>query len=101
MQAVASRADWEFIPDWQLGMKVNYVAGRMREPGDTRAPVADYTLTDLVLSHDRFANGIEFRAMVYNLFNQTAYEPTFLSSGIPSDLPLPRRAILLELDAKF
>lgn len=96
-----ARADWTFLDGWQLGAKLNYVASRMREPGDTRAPVPDYALTDLVLSHDRLSNGIEMRAMVYNLFNRLAYEPTFLSPGIPSDLPLPRRALLLELNAKF
>ncbi|MDH4234457.1 MAG: TonB-dependent receptor, partial [Gallionella sp.] len=34
-----ARADWRFVPLWQLGTTVNYVADRMREPGDSRAKI--------------------------------------------------------------
>lgn len=94
---VFGRADWRFAPLWQLGTTVDYVASRAREPGDTRAPVPDYTMVNMVLRRKKIADGWELSGMVYNLFNRAAWEPTFLSSGIPSDLPLPGRAYYVQL----
>ena len=91
------RADWRFAPLWQFGATVNHVAERMREPGDTRPLIPDYTTMDLTLRREKFADGWEASAMVTNLFNRDAMEPTFMSAGIPSDLPLPGRAIYFQL----
>lgn len=92
-----ARADWRFMPKWQVGATVNYVAGRMREPGDTRAQVPDYTTVDLILRSEKFADGWDARAMVTNLFDRKAWESTFKSVGMPSDLPLPGRAFYIQL----
>ena len=81
----------------------------MREPGDTRAKIPDYTLVDLTLRRKSFAGDWELRAMVTNLFDRDAKEPTFQSVGttLPgnpitlSDLPLPGRAVYLELQHKL
>lgn len=96
-----ARADWQAAPFWHLGTTVNHVAGRMREPGDTRALISDYTTVDLTLRREKFAGSWDARAMVTNLFDRKAWEPTFQSAGTPSDLPLPRRAIYLELQHKL
>lgn len=100
-QRLFARADWQPAPFWHLGTTVNHVAGRMREPGDTRSLVPDYTTVDLTLRREKFAGSWDARAMVTNLFDRKAWEPTFQSAGIPSDLPLPRRAIYLELQHKL
>jgi outer membrane receptor for ferrienterochelin and colicins len=94
---VFARADWRFKPLWQLGTTINYVAGRMREPGDTRAPVPDYTTVDLTLRREKIADGVNVRATVINLFNRDAREPTFMSVGMPSDLPLAGRSFYIQL----
>ena len=94
-------ADWQVAPYWQLGTTVNHVAGRMREPGDVRALVPDYTTVDLSLRREHLFDGWEARAMVTNLFDRKAWEPTFQSVGIPSDLPLPGRALYLQLQLKM
>lgn len=91
-----ARGDWRFAPRWQFGTTVNYVAERMRQPGDTRPQIPDYTTVDLILRREKIANGWDVRASVTNLFNSNALEPTFLTSGIPSDLPLPGRAFYIE-----
>ncbi len=91
------RADWRFAPLWQFGTTVNYVAGRMREPGDTRAKIPDYTTVDLTLRRENFIDGWDVRAMVMNLFNADAREPTLRSAAMPSDLPLPGRAVYIQL----
>jgi outer membrane receptor for ferrienterochelin and colicins len=91
------RADWRFAPLWQLGTTVNYVADREREPGDLRAKIPDYTTVDLTLRRERFAGGWDVRAMVSNLFDRDAREPTYKSVGMYSDLPLPGRAFYIQL----
>lgn len=93
-----ARADWRFAPQWQLGTTLNHVADRSREPGDTRAKVPDYTTVDMVLRRENFSNGWDVRVMVTNLFNRDAREPTFNSVGMLSDLPLPGRAVYLQVD---
>src|SRR5450759_3021395 len=103
------RADWRFAPLWQVSTKANYVADRMREPGDTRAKIPDYTLVDLTLRRESFAGNWDMRAMVTNLFDRDAREPTFQSVGttVPgnpitlSDLPLPGRAFYLQFEHKL
>lgn len=92
-----ARADWRFIPLWQLGTTINHVAERMRESGDTRASVPDYTTVDLILRREKFAGNWDARAVVTNLLDRNAWEPTFKSSGITSDLPLPSRAFYLQI----
>jgi iron complex outermembrane receptor protein len=96
-----ARADWRFAPKWQFGTTVNHVAERMREPGDTRANIPDYTTVDLTLRREKFADGWDARASVTNLFNSTALEPTFKSLNIPSDLPLPGRAFYVQVQHGF
>ena len=92
-----ARADWRFAPRWQFGAMANRVMERMREPGDTRPLIPDYTTVDLTLRREQFADGWDARAMVTNLFNSNALEPTFASAGIPSDLPLPGRAFYIQV----
>lgn len=96
-----ARVDWRFAPQWQVSTKANYVADRMREPGDTRAKIPDYTLVDLTLRRENFAGNWDMRAMATNLFDRDAREPTFQSVGMTSDLPLPGRAFYLEFQHKL
>ena len=95
------RADWRFAPLWQVSTKANYVADRMREPGDTRARIPDYTLVDLTLRRESFAGNWDMRAMVTNLFDRDAKEPSFKSVGMLSDLPLPGRAYYIQFQHKL
>lgn len=90
------RADWRFIPHWQLGTTINYVAGRTREPGDTRPQIPDYTTLDLSLRREKLNNDWDISASITNLFNSNAKEPSLLSSGMTSDLPLSGRAFYIQ-----
>ncbi|MDO8988865.1 MAG: TonB-dependent receptor [Sideroxyarcus sp.] len=91
------RADWRFAPLWQFGTTINHVADRMREPGDARPKIPDYTLVNLTLRREKIAGAWEARAAVTNLFDQDAWEPTFKSVGMYSDLPLAGRALYIQL----
>ncbi|RJG04936.1 TonB-dependent receptor [Noviherbaspirillum cavernae] len=94
-------ADWRLAPMWQFGVTANHVADRKRQPGDTRAPIADYTTVDLSLRREKLAGNWEVRAMVTNLFNRDAREPSFAPGNIPFDLPLPGRAFYVQLQNRF
>lgn len=100
-QRLYAQADWRFATLWQLNTTVNHVAGRMREPGDTRAQVPDYTLVNLTLKREQALGDWDVRTTVSNLFNRQAWEPTFLSSGMISDLPLAGRAIYVQFQLKL
>jgi iron complex outermembrane receptor protein len=94
---IYGRADWRFAPAWQFGATVNHVAGRLREPGDPRPPVRDFSTVDLTMRRERIGNGWEVRAGVSNLFNADVREPSFAPGNIPNDLPMPKRAFNVQL----
>lgn len=95
------RADWRLAPSWQAGAGITHVAGRKRQPADTRPPIADYTTTDVTLRRDRLLGNWELRASILNVFNTDAREPTFAPGNIPFDLPLPGRAFYFQLSHKL
>lgn len=95
-QRLFGRADWRFMPLWHLGATINNVKGRMREPGDTRPQIPDYTTVDLTLRREKLIDNWEVSGMLMNLFNSDAREPTFKAAGIYSDLPLPGRAFYVQ-----
>lgn len=92
-----ARADWRFAPLWQLGATANHVADRKRQAGDARPQIDDYTTVDLTLRREKFAGNWDFRATVLNLFDRDAREPSFAPGNIPFDLPLPGRAVYIQL----
>jgi iron complex outermembrane receptor protein len=89
------RLDHRLAPSWILGAEFNRVAGRMREPGDTRPPIANYLTTDLNLRSTAIP-GWELRAIVRNVLDADAREPSPAPGLIPHDLPLPRRTWILQ-----
>jgi iron complex outermembrane receptor protein len=98
-----ARSDWRFAPQWQFGTTLNYVADRMREPNDTRAKIPDYTTVDMILRCENFIEGWDVRAVLSNVFDRNALEPSFLSTTSPltgqpiADLPLPGRALYVQV----
>lgn len=93
---IYARADWRFIPGWQLNGQVNYVADRNRTFGDNRPQIPDYTTADLTLRTERPKQGWDFAASVRNLFDADVREPSFAGSGITYDLPMARRNFWLQ-----
>lgn len=93
------RTDWRFVPGWTLSGQVNHVADRMRQAGDSRPRIADYTTVDLTLRTVRLHKDIEIAFSVRNLFNVDAREPTSGAAAVnlPYDLPLPGRSVYAEM----
>lgn len=87
--------------DWELGGSANHVAGRLRQPNDTRPPIADYTLVSLVLRRSHLPAHCELRVGVGNALNRDVREPSLAPGNIPFDLPMPRRNFYAQLERLF
>lgn len=94
---IYARADWRFMPNWTLNTQLNYIAGRKREPTDTRPVIADYRTVDLTLRNQKRSSEWDFAFTVRNLFNADAREPSPAPGLIPNDLPLAPREYRFEL----
>ncbi len=88
------RADWGFRPGWNWNLQGNWIGERVRAPGDVRAPLDDYLLTDTTIRYSA-PKQWEFAFSVRNLFDVDAREYT--SRSVPNDLPLPERNYYAEL----
>lgn len=102
-----ARADWTGPYNLVCSTQVNVIAGRHRAPGDTRAPVPDYTTVDLTARTPRTASGWDLAVSVRNLFNADVREPSLYSAGgqpavaLPNDLPQARRQLWLQWTRKL
>jgi iron complex outermembrane receptor protein len=95
------RSDWHFATLWQAGISLNHVAQRLRQPGDTRPPLADYTSVDVNVRREKLWGNWEWQLAVKNLFNRDVREPSLAPGNIPLDLPQPGRNWQLQLTYKF
>ncbi|HYW04957.1 MAG TPA: TonB-dependent receptor [Gammaproteobacteria bacterium] len=99
------RSDWQFRPEWNADLTIDWVGRRYRSPGDPRPPLGSYTWVDFTLRHALGNSGLELAGSVRNVLNQGAKEPSLLSTGsnvnLPGDLPLPGRNFYVALDWNF
>lgn len=95
------RMDWRLASGWHLGGQANRVAGRQREAGDSRPPVADYTTADVTLRSRVGASPWELALSVRNLFDADAREPSPVPGLVPNDFPQPGRSVFAELRCNF
>lgn len=98
---IYARADWKFMPEWNLTPQLNWVAGRKRVAGDARSQIDDYATVDLTLRRKLKNDPWGLAASLRNLFDADAREPSLAPGGIPNDLPLPGRNFYLELSYGF
>lgn len=97
------QADWRPGVAWQIKSNINRVAGRERQPGDSRPRVRDYTTVDLAVARQRLFGRGQLQLSLLNAFDADAREPSLLTmpQGIPYDLPLPGRSVLLQWQSSF
>ncbi|MFT3856077.1 MAG: TonB-dependent receptor [Aquabacterium sp.] len=101
------RVDWRLGNGLTLAGQVNRVAGRARPPGDTRAPIDDYTTMDFTVRTKRFQGGWDLAFTVRNLFDDDVREPSLYSPGNPrpvliqNDLPMAGRTWLVQLSYRM
>ncbi len=94
---VYARADWRFLPQWNLDAQLNWVGDRKRAAGDGRSQVGDYTTIDLTLRGEELFHGLGLSLAIKNLLNSNTREPSTNALLIPGDLPLNGRSYYLEL----
>lgn len=95
------RANWQMHPEWSLDGQFNHIAGRYREPGDSRPPVANYHTLDLVLHKGSTNSKWNATLALRNAFNADAREPSLAPGSIPFDLPLAKRNFYLTIEYKL
>jgi iron complex outermembrane receptor protein len=93
------RADWKFLPEWELTGQVNWVGRRYRMYNDSRPPIDDYAILDLNTRYRPKKSSWELGLLVRNILDTDAREP--MSPKLPNDLPLPGRSIALEVRYQF
>lgn len=91
-------AQWTITDRASAFAQLHHIMDRVREPGDTRADIDDYTLANLSFSYG-FSKGVSLQFVVNNLFAADAREPSIWSNpaNIPNDLPLADRHFQVEL----
>ncbi len=94
---VYARADWRFLPKWNLDTQFNWVGDRKRSFGDPRPQIGDYTTLDLTLRGSDLFHGLGVSLAVKNLFDTNTREPSLPPGLIPNDLPLSGRNYYFEL----
>ena len=98
------RADWDFLPNWQLNGQLNWVGSRKRVAGDDRDDIDDYSIVDLNIRRKGRNDKWEVALLLKNLFDTDAREPSLAGNPvapIPNDLPLPGRSVFGELRLRF
>lgn len=95
------RANWQMHPEWALDAQFNRIAGRYREPSDSRPPVANYHTLDLVLHKGSANTKWNATLALRNAFNADAREPSLAPGSIPFDLPLAKRNFYLTIEYKL
>ncbi|MGQ0593477.1 MAG: TonB-dependent receptor domain-containing protein, partial [Gammaproteobacteria bacterium] len=98
------RAEWEFLPDWQLSPQLNWVGDRERVLGDNRPEIADYNTVDLTIRRKNLQGHWDLGCSVRNLFDSDVREPSPAGSpvaAIPNDLPLAGRSVYGEVRFEF
>ena len=96
-QHIYLRADWLLANDWQAGAQINRVADRKRAPGDSRAPIPNYTTVDLILKRSHLDAHWDITASIRNLFSATVLEPSLApGTAIPADLPMAPRSAYVQ-----
>jgi iron complex outermembrane receptor protein len=95
------RGAWQIRSGLALDTRLNWVAGRKREPGDARPAVADYHTVDLTLRHGNDNDRWQASLSLLNIFNADAREPSLSPGSIPFDLPQPRRGFYCQISYKL
>jgi iron complex outermembrane receptor protein len=98
------RLDWQPVRGWHADVQANWVAGRERQAGDTRAPVADYSTVDMTLRTQSADGSWRLALTASNLFDADAREPSPAGTpfvSIPNDLPRAGRAVFVTLACRL
>jgi iron complex outermembrane receptor protein len=92
---------WRPADLWEVSTQVKWIGERLREQGDPRDPLDDYTLVNGAVTRTAPGDAWSVQLSVLNLFDTDAREPSPAEPGIPGgalipgDYPLAGRAVYL------
>jgi iron complex outermembrane receptor protein len=92
---------WTIDSHWQAYAQMNWIAGRNRQSGDSRPPIADYHTLDLGLRFRPHNGNWEAALAVRNALDADVREPSPAPGNLPGDLPMPGRNFSLQLRLWF
>lgn len=91
-------AIWKFLPQWQLQSQMNWIAGRARDPNDSR-PLNDYQTFDFIVRGKKLFGPINVAASLRNAFDTRYVE--LANIQIPENIPMPGRSFYFEASINF
>ncbi|MCF6260959.1 MAG: TonB-dependent receptor [Gammaproteobacteria bacterium] len=97
------KADWRFLPGWNLNTQVAHVMQRARAYNDTRAEIDDYTTVNLAIRKTDITDHWDITVRISNLFDTRIYEPSpsEVSPLVPGDYPMPGRSYYATAKYRF
>jgi len=97
------KADWRFLPGWNLNTQITHVMQRARAYNDTRAEIDDYTIVNLAIRKTDIADDWDITMRISNLFDASIYEPSpsEVSPFVPGDYPMPGRSYYATAKYRF
>lgn len=92
--------NWAFDTHWSAYAHVLIKGDTRRAAGDARQDVPGYALLDLsLLSHNLFVKGVDVSFSVYNLFDESYYDPA--PTSIPGDYQQAERAYFGHITLRY
>lgn len=89
---------WQFLPQWQIQPRLNWVGGRINTLS-ANGSLDDYETFDLTLRGNKLFGHVNVSASLKNMFDTRYYEPS--PSPIGENLPMPGRSFFLETSVNF
>ncbi len=88
------KANWRFLPGWNLHTQATHIMQRARAYNDNRTDIDNYTLVNLALRKTDFADHWDITVRVSNVFDKNVYEPSpaEVAPFVPGDYPLAGRS---------
>ncbi len=97
------KADWRFLPGWNLNAQATRVMQRARAYNDARAEIDDYTMVNLAIRKTDIADHWDITVKVSNVFDVDIFEPSpsEVRLFVPGDYPMPGRSYYATAKYRF
>jgi len=97
------KADWRFLPGWNLNTQAIRVMQRARAYNDARAEIDDYTMVNLAIRKTDIADHWDITVKVSNVFDVDIFEPSpsEVRLFVPGDYPMPGRSYYATAKYRF
>ena len=97
------KADWRFLPGWNLNVQANRVMQRSRAHDDNRPEINDYSMVNLAIRKTDIAHHWDVTVKISNVFDARIEEPSpaEVSLFVPNDYPLAGRAYYATANYRF